>query len=195
MERIKEFFRKYKKQILIILALIIILIIILFSVPWEKKEEGPAPTSTIRGEGLTEEPTIIKGQINEENKEISNVSVIARNFVEIYGSYSNQSNYANIELALPLLSARFKADMSSFLKESRAKYVPGLVYEGVTTKALNIFVNNIDEEAGKATVTVKAQKKESFGKQINYSIKYQDMLITLIKENERWLVDSAKWIE
>ena len=192
MNRIKEFLKKYKKQILIILAIILLIIIVIFSIP--KKPNKPAetisPTSTT---SLIEQPTIIKGTLTKEEKEGSSASVVAKNFVEIYGSYSNQSNYSNIESTLPLLSSSYKAEMSAFLKKSRASYKLGQTYNGVTSVVINTKVESLDEVRGIATILLKTQKKESVGAQANYIIKYQDIRLNLVKESGKWLVNGAKW--
>ncbi|PIR66960.1 MAG: hypothetical protein COU51_01090 [Parcubacteria group bacterium CG10_big_fil_rev_8_21_14_0_10_36_14] len=193
-EKIKQFFQKHKKLILIILALVLILFIVIFSIP-RKKQEETVTTSTIRGTDIAEQPTIVKGELTIKDKEISNVSIVARNFVEIYGSYSNQSNYINIESVLPLVSISYKNELQSLLKTNRANYKPGEVYEGVTTVVLNNVTEYLDETKGTATLLVKTQKKESQETQANYKISYQDIRVSLVKESGAWKVSSAKWIE
>jgi len=191
LEHIKDFFRKYKKLILIILAIILLLIIIIFSIP-QKQETETTPTSTIRGSQL-EQPTIVKGTITKEDKEKSSASVVAKTFTEIYGSYSNQSNYLNLENSLSLLSASFKSEIQSLLTKSRASYASGASYEGVTTVVINITVESLDETTGKATLLLKTQRKESKGTQANFTIKYQDIRLNLVKESSVWLIDGANW--
>ena len=193
MGHIKEFFRKHKKSILIGLAIILILLIVFFTIPWEQKEEE-AVKSPIRGAELAEQPTIVKGSITKKEAEQSSASIVAKNFTEIYGSYSNQSNYANIESSLPLLSASFKTQMSSLLTTSRASYTPASEYQGVTTIVISTTITEMDEAKGTALVLVKTQRKESVGTQANYTVKYQDIRLTLVKEGGVWLVDSAEWL-
>ncbi|MBU1180327.1 hypothetical protein KJ885_05265 [Patescibacteria group bacterium] len=194
MYRIKEFFQKHKKPILIGLAIILILLIIFFMVPWGQKEEEAAK-SPILGAELAEQPIIVRGSITQKEQEESSASIVAKNFTEIYGSYSNQSNYANIESSLPLLSASFKARMSAFLKTSRATYVPATEYSGVTVVVIGTTIESMNETAGTATILLKTQRKESVGAQANYTVKYQDIRLTLVKEGGVWLVASAKWEE
>ncbi|MCG2694103.1 hypothetical protein L6259_02415 [Candidatus Parcubacteria bacterium] len=172
-----------------------ILLIIIFSIPWKKAEKETAPTSTIRGADIAEQPTIVKGELTARDKETSSVSIVAKNFVEIYSSYSNQSNYANIEAALSLASIAYKNELQNLLKTSRANYKPGEVYEGVTTVVLSNVTENLDETKGIATLLVKTQRKESQETQANYKIKYQDIRVSLVKESGVWKVSNAKWIE
>lgn len=193
MNSIKEFFRKYKKPILIVLAVILILIIVIFSISWGEESEEIKPTSTIRGTEIMEQPTIIKGEITKKEKETSNASVVAKNFAEIYGSYSNQSNFVNLENSLPLLSKRYKAEVSQILSQKRATYEPAEEYKGTTTRSINVFTDTIDETADRAVIIVKTQRKESVGLQSNYTIKYQDIRLNMIKEGDNWLVDNSQW--
>jgi len=191
MSRIKEFLKKHKKIILILLAIILIIIVGFFSI--SKPKETVKTTSSILGSKLAEQPTIIKGSLTKEDKESSSASIIAKTFTEIYGSYSNQSNYSNTESVLPLLSASYKVEMSAFLKKSRATYIPASIYNGVTTVVINTKVESLNETSGLATILLKTQRKESTGTQANYTIKYQDIRLKLVKESDKWLIDSASW--
>lgn len=193
-ERIKQFFQRNKKIILIGLGIVLVLFIIIFSIPGKKSQEIIS-TSTIRGVDIAEQPTIVKGEITKSDKEISSIKTVAKIFVEIYGSYSNQSNYANLEAALPLASISYKNEIQSLLKSKRASYQPGEVYEGVTTVVLNTVTEYLDEDKGMSTLLVKTQKKESQTTQANYKIKYQDIRLSLVKESGIWKVSKAEWIE
>jgi hypothetical protein len=196
-EKVKYFLERYKRLILIIAAILLILLIVFLSIPWKKK--APAvmvPTSTIIGQELVLDVNAVPDiEVTEEDRAKATITTVAKNFAEIYGTYSNQSNFQNVEGALPLLSSAYRAEMSAFLSGARASYKPSAEYKGVTTVALNIMTESIDNAKGQAIVLVKTQKAESSGSQDTYATKYQDMRVTLVKEGGNWLVDDSEWIK
>lgn len=195
LDRLKEFIGKYKRWILIIAAVLLLGIIIFFSIPrGEKKQEAAvAPQATVTGQEIAESAPVVPMEATLAQKSESNMSAAAKSFVEIYGTYSNQSNYVNIEAVLPLASSRYRAELASTLQNFRASYRPGASYEGTTTVVLSKNMEKFNDAAGTATVLLKTQKQVSAGAQSNYTIKYQDIRVDLVKEGDQWLVDGAKW--
>ncbi|MFH1193771.1 MAG: hypothetical protein V1661_02145 [bacterium] len=194
-DSIKSFFSNNKKIILIGAGALLVVVIVIFSLP-TKKTEKPAETTKIPGQEIAAvAPTIKKTELTDADKTTSAISILGKNFAQIYGSYSNQSNYSNIESALPLLSAKYKAEMSQVLSGFRASYQPGAKYEGITTVAMSDTLENLDLKSGVASLIVKTQRKISTGTQANYTIKYQDIRLEMVKEGDAWFVDSAKWIQ
>lgn len=195
-DRIKYFFINNKKPLLIIAAVLIIVMIVFFSIPRKPKEEAPAPVAQVPGQEIALAPTIQKTELTNEDKAKAGINIIGKNFTEIYGTYSNQSNYSNIESILPLISSRYRMQMSQILADSRSSYKPGEKYEGVTTVAVSspIF-EDFDEAKESVVILLKTQRKFSTDSQANYTIKYQDIRLMVIKERDNWLVDDAKWIQ
>ena len=191
--KLKEFLKKYKRLILIILAILLILIIGFFSLPAPKKEV--TSEKTIPGAALVQTAATVTTEASATEKAKSSITVVAKNFAEVYGSYSNQSNYENIETAMLLAAAKYKSALASLLSRYRASYQPAANYEGVTTTVISQpEVESLDETSGKAVVLVKTQRKESAGMQANYTIKYQNIRISLIKEKGDWVVDGSSWL-
>lgn len=198
-DRIKYFFINNKKLLLIILAVILILIIAFFTIPWgqlgKKKAPAPAPQALVPGKELVQNAPVVPTEATPEQKSESNILAAASSFAEIYGTYSNQSNYANIENVLPLASSQYRQELSASLSGLRASYKPGAAYEGTTTVVVNKTVEALNDAAGTATVLLQTQRKISQGTQANYTIKYQGLRLDLVKEGDSWLVDNAKWTQ
>lgn len=196
-EKIKEFLEKYKRLILLIAAILLILLIVLLSIPWKKKAPAVvAPTSTTIGQELILDKNAAPNiEVTAEDVAKATAQTVAKNFAEIYGTYSNQSNFQNVEGSLPLLSVAYRAEMSAFLASARASYKPAAEYKGVTTVVLNMITESMDDAKGKAVVLVKTQKAESTGAQDTYTTKYQDMRVMLVKESGNWLVDDSEWVK
>ncbi|MFA5134126.1 MAG: hypothetical protein WC459_04975 [Patescibacteria group bacterium] len=194
LERLKYFFSNYKKPILIVGSIILLAFFIIFSIP--KKKETPPPETKLPGEEIVAALSEVKKtELTEEEKEKNKIEIAGKSFAEFYGSYSNQSNYSNLESVLPLLTAGYKAEMSQALEGYRASYVPGEKYEGTTTKAMSLPVfESFDIKSGTATLVVKTQRRISKDTQANYTTKNQDIRLDFVKEGSLWLVDSAKWM-
>ncbi len=196
LDRIKYFLINNKKLLLIVLAIILILIIVFFSIPRApKKAPAPAPQASVPGNELVQNTPAVPAESTPEQKSESSALASASSFAEIYGTYSNQSNYANIENVLPLASSQYRQELSASLASLRASYKPGATYEGTTTVVVNKIAEALNDAAGTAIVLVKTQRKISSGTQANYTVKYQDIRLNLVKEGDGWLVDSAKWIQ
>lgn len=195
-DKAREFISKYKRWILIIIAILLIVIIVFFSIPRQPKEApAPLPQATVTGQELVQNAPPVPVEATPVQKSESNMLAVAKSFVEIYGTYSNQSNYANIEIVLPLASSRYRAELAATLQNFRASYQPGLSYEGTTTVVLSRNAEKFNDAAGASTVLLKTQKQMSSGAQSNYTIKYQDIRVDLVREGDQWLVDNAKWIQ
>jgi hypothetical protein len=194
LERIKFFLSNNKKIILIGAAVLLIIFFVIFSIP-AKKTEKPAEPAKVPGQEIAAAPSVKKTELTEEDKAKSAISILGKNFAEIYGSYSNQGNYSNIESVLPLSSSKYRIELAQALNNYRASYQPGAKYEGVTTAAMSNALESLDLKTGVASLLVKTQRKFSKDTQSNYTIKYQDIRLDLVKEGELWLVNNAKWLE
>ena len=116
-------------------------------------------------------------------------------FAERFGSYSNQSNFANILDLKIFMTARMKYWADTFIKEQNDRVADNDIYYGITTKSIAKEMQDFDEDIGLATILVQTRRREATGASSNYSNIYnQEILITLIKENGAWKVDSAHWI-
>lgn len=181
---------------LIIAAVLLVVIILFFSIPRRSQETpAPLPQASVAGQELVENAPPVPIEATPAQKSESNMLAAAKSFVEIYGTYSNQSNYLNIETALSLASSRYRAELAALLNNFRASYKPGAVYEGTTAVVVNRIIETFNDAAGTATVLLKTQKQESKGAQSSYTIKYQDIRVDLVREGDSWLVDGAKWIQ
>lgn len=117
---------------------------------------------------------------------------LARSFAERFGSYSNQSNYGNIEDLKILMSSKMKIWANDYVKELRNNNSYSGSFYGITTKSLiEPSLNNFSLESGKVEVLLSVQREEiSTSEPKLYN---QDIKIVFIKESGEWLVDEAIW--
>ncbi|MEK7619028.1 MAG: hypothetical protein AAB416_02175 [Patescibacteria group bacterium] len=113
-------------------------------------------------------------------------------FAERFGSYSNQGNYENLSDLLGFMSVSMRQWASERISSAKEQPTPTL-YKGVTTKALSNTVSFIDTKKGRAEIRVATQRKELIGSATNFKVYNQDLVLSFVKEDSVWLVDSAVW--
>ncbi|MFA6391735.1 MAG: hypothetical protein WCW66_03200 [Patescibacteria group bacterium] len=117
---------------------------------------------------------------------------IARNFAERFGSYSSFSNYENITKLEGYMTASMKNWAERFVAEQRANSSADDKYFGITTKALNVTTDSINEADEKAQFTVTTQRNQT-NEGEEAKVIYQDIIIKFIKEGIEWKVIEANW--
>ncbi|KKW33015.1 MAG: hypothetical protein UY76_C0011G0011 [Candidatus Uhrbacteria bacterium GW2011_GWA2_52_8d] len=143
-------------------------------------------------EVIPSRPTISEQELEEEREtRITSADVVSlsKTFVTRYGSYSNEANFANLEDVLPLASVSFASELQNVIDTG---VVPEGYY-GVSTSIVTVTVDEKDEAAGTAQVTVMTQREEAIGSTQNVTVKYQDVILLFVKEGDAWKVDSATW--
>jgi len=117
-------------------------------------------------------------------------------FVDRFGSYSNQSNFSNIEDLKIFMSERMINWAEAFIAERRNKQQSekAIIYYSVTTKSVIAETKKIDEAAGMADILVKTRRRESMMSANNSSKTFnQDILLSFKREGGVWKVDAAYW--
>jgi hypothetical protein len=163
------------------------------------KRAGPAveePKGELPAEPLKEEITKI---VYEENKTApakiteTDLKRIASTFAERFGSYSNQSNFGNINELKVFMSPSMQSWANGYVDEMRIQSGDSSLYYGITTKSVYQEVMEFDEDTGEAKILVKTQRRESTGTTKNSSTFNQDITISFKKLGQAWRVDSASW--
>jgi flagellar basal body-associated protein FliL len=137
----------------------------------------------------------LNGEVEEADQaEQVSVLLIAEAFAERFGSYSNQSNYANLDDLSVFMTESMTDWVNNTYKENLKQQNPDFnTYYAIETKAISKQVENLDEVAGEAEVIVKTQRQE-FNNDINNSeVFYQDVLLEFVKVDDQWKVDGAYW--
>ena len=122
------------------------------------------------------------------------VRAIATSFVERFGSFSTDSDYANIEELKPFMTERMKQWAQGFVEEQRAEDAEQeRDFYGVSTVVLSANNSLFDEEGGIAEFTINTQRIESRGITRETSVGYQEIIVSFIRQDDVWLVDKADW--
>lgn len=138
--------------------------------------------------------TLVIPQVSEEDKLKAQLERLSTSFVERYGSYSNQSDFENLEDLLPFMSQSFSQWAEDFVSLQRANRQESAIYYGLTTRALNSETIEFAPENGLIKVKVSTQRQEVVGSAVNSKVYYQDAEVELIKENDIWKVSRITWL-
>lgn len=169
--------------IIVILGLLIALVILFWNPKTEERSDTP-------GEIVTPAETERVSTVDSRTLE-SPPEVIARSFVERFGSYSTDIDYLNVDDVKSLATAALSTQLDILLTDARND--PDTGYYGVSTKVLTI--DSVTQTETTASFDITTQRIESFDTPANTSSRNQDIEVTLIKNGNRWLVDGYTWIE
>ncbi|MFA6272358.1 MAG: hypothetical protein WC693_04640 [Patescibacteria group bacterium] len=207
--------KKLKLVLIVLMSLIIVATIVIFAVVYFTKEriDGTNTNSatninaTTNSNANTNQAVNTNGNANSNsapsntNSPTSDVNAsvetllkpIARNFAERFGSYSSDSNFENITKLGIYMSTSLKKWAENYVAEQQAKTSPDDAYYGVTTRALSITTDLINEDAGKAEFTVSTQRNQTKLNE-DSEIIYQNIKLKFILENNEWKVNEADWL-
>lgn len=179
------------------LILLLLLLLMLWFL-WPRTDEPlvieveTPPQAQVVQEVVPSRPTISEQELEGERESrvtSADVLSLSKTFVTRFGSYSNEANFANLKDVLPLTSTSFSAELQNIIDTS----VPPEEYYGVTTSIVTVKVVEKDETAGTASTIITTQREEAVGSLQNVSVKYQDIVLTFVREESVWKVDSATW--
>lgn len=204
------------RKILILVVIILVLFgIILFYVLFPDFFQGDKTASKPTEEAISKEvpsnaqkeprtvtfqPIDTTEQIKAEVKKAKEFSKddllrLASSFAERYGSYSNQSNFANISDLKLFMTKRMQVWANDYVAGQQALDSDTSIYYGITTKSVAEEIRDYDDDEGAASILVKTRRREASGTTSNTSQVFdQNILINFVKEQGSWKVDSANWL-
>jgi len=128
-----------------------------------------------------------------ETDDDSQIRLVAKSFVEKYGTFSTDVNYANLEGLKYLLTDSMKADINKSVAAGQSNQTGSVSFYGVTTKALVTKI--INQDSGQGEVFLTTQRSEVFSRTATPILRYQDIKVGLSKVNGQWLVNEVEWIK
>ncbi|MBU0613495.1 hypothetical protein KKB10_05820 [Patescibacteria group bacterium] len=202
--------KNLKIALIVIMALILVITVVVFLVVFfsaERKDEtninGETNVNTVIDTNATTNQAVdtnsatINTNTNSTSAGSTNVEPflqpIARNFAERFGSYSNHSDYENITKLEVYMSNSMKNWARKYVAEQQANDSIDADYYGITTKALSVATDSINEDGGTAQFTVSTQRNETKGDE-EAKIIYRDIVIKFILESGEWKVNEAMWL-
>jgi len=179
------------------IIILILIIYFLFFFKFNKAvPEAPKPVVTEKPivKTVVEPPKILEvKQATKEDLDQEAVKRLAASFAERFGSYSNHSNFQNMEDLKLFMTDKMKAWSSDFVKTQTLKQAGKTEYYGITTQAVTKKMLEYNDAAGTAKVLIQAQRREMVGQSIEPNSFAQAIEVTLLKQNGSWKVDQAYW--
>lgn len=123
------------------------------------------------------------------------VKRLASSFAERYGSYSNQTDFANLESLAPFMTDRFRRQTEAFVAAERAKQRDTSIYYGISTRAVSVLTERYEASQNVGIFTVQTQRKESIGSSGNTQTFQERLRILMRRQGTGWKVDEATWFE
>ena len=180
--------------VIILILIIYFLFFFKFNKPQQADVQPPAATSTLPVRTVVEPPKILETKpATREELDQEGIKRLAASFAERFGSYSNHSNFQNMEDLKLFMTDKMKAWSEDFVKTQALKQAGKTEYYGITTKAITKKMAEYDEGKGTARVLIQTQRRETIGQNGEASSFGQSIEITLLKQGGTWKVDQAYW--
>jgi hypothetical protein len=188
------------KLIILISVGIIIIIALLFFVKYIYEQNFPVEKKPIETplivEPKIEEQTFLPSEIIPLTKEIKDRVILEKmvsNFIESFGSYSNQSDFQNISGLKIFATSKMQNLIDDFINQEKIKNKLTNNYFGITTKVLAIEEINSDLKETVMKFLINTQREETKESTQNIKVFYQNVLVKLIKQGDDWKVDEVEW--
>lgn len=181
-----------KKLIVIIVAIALVLSALAI---WWLTRPKPAVTTpggteaevSVPGSEFGQSPIPTAEPASEQQVAQTSLKNSALRFVEIYGSYSTDAAYVNLKSLDSVITPNLKQSIEASITAN----TPAQGFYGVTTRALSAQVES--ETSERAVVLVSTQREELFSREGQPQLRYQDIRLVLLNQDNVWLVDSAAW--
>ena len=158
------------------------------------REVGREDTTVVARSAVEKEAQRLR-QLAQEGRAQGRVApvapqIAARMFLERYGSYSNQSNFENLEDLYPFMTARLRAAEEARVLKMRAALPAGAEYAGVSTKVVSVTLLRADSISAQVRAQTQRREQSANGQRTFY----QAAELTLLKAGEAWKVDGVEWL-
>lgn len=131
-------------------------------------------------------------QRSDQRPAALSLETAARSYIERYGTYSNQSDFENIEDLYEFMTDRLQNREQEYVENARAENTSRSGgYFGITTRIVSLSV--LDRTDTRASIRASTQRYEVGGDLAAPRTYYQDIELELLKSGESWKVDRAEW--
>ncbi len=176
---------KKQKIILAVFIAIIITVVVIF-VLFSKEKTKPNEIISRNNEPKQEQP--IAKPITRDQNERSQVSNIARAFVEVYGTYTNTNNYENIQSLYSFMTDKIRNKYVDLIEN----YTGDDAYFSKSTEVLSATLTNY--KAGDTTaIAIVSAIERVVNSNYKETISQKKYVVSLIKDfTNKWKVDEIK---
>lgn len=183
-----------RTEIIIAVVVLILLGLVLGWILFRGKNT-PEKTGGGRDIPVSENGTDVPSVPEEMIPQVATVSAstIVKTFVERFGSYSSESDFANVDDVISLATPTFKNELTRLAANARKSASKDDAYYGISTIVLSTSMK--DETETSATMVALTQREEAVGSPGNTTVRYQSITVDLVKDGDDWLIDGFTWAE
>lgn len=211
-EGLREKLTKNKRLIWLIIILLLLLIIagIIYLLYFYPRPQAPVNLNNNLNQGLPLDfggPTSFNQPSAEILSELKGVNgleeapeetqtqilFVANAFAERFGSYSNQSDFKNLDDLNIFMTDSMKNWIRTYKTDLQQTYSDFDTYYAIETKAISSQIESLDETLGLGQIMIKTQRQEYKNDPNNPRIFYQDIKINVKNVDGQWKVDGAYW--
>ncbi|MDD5626716.1 MAG: hypothetical protein PHW01_01725 [Patescibacteria group bacterium] len=125
----------------------------------------------------------------------SELRTLARDFTEVWGTFSSADNCQNIKALLDYMSGRFRAESEGIIEEQCAERYSGLPFEWKTMVLETVVLSQEKKQAKILAVTERTIQRGEVSES-----HYANLLLNLVVETnlagqDEWRVDRASWAD
>ncbi len=180
----------------IAIGLTIILFVILGVVFWLLYSRPSDDVAVVNEAATPTNVAVVNSTIVESNTEPVETTTapvemtrLANFFAERYGSYTTDSNFANITNLKPYMTTAMQKNADAYVASQRASLTGA--YMEVVTKVVSTTV--LDSADTTATVRLTTQRVKSGDTFEENNVYYEDLVLSLVKNGDTWLINQAQW--
>lgn len=170
-------------------VVILIALLVLLWFMFKQPRVPEAPTSVPEQQATQTVPEVNPASVPAPG--VVSASTVARTFIERFGSYSSESDFANVDDIMALATARYQEELRGIVAGYRRQFSQQTNYSGVSTYVITL--KTTDESVAATSFLVTTQREEAVGNPGNTTVRYQDVDIDLVKVGDNWLIDDLRW--
>jgi hypothetical protein len=168
----------------VILILLLILLFIILKKPKSEVDTTPEPEQVVETM-----PEVNPADIPAPG--VVSASTVARIFIERFGSYSSETDFANVDDVMKLATPSYQDELEILVEGYRRQFDENSAYAGISTQVITI--KTVSESDTEATFLITTQREESLGNPGNTTLRYQDAEVTVVKSGDDWLINALTW--
>lgn len=181
------------RKILIIVAIILVIVGIVLYLISVRSTSKPANTP------LTNTPTALNNSIGNTTPAVEidpflqqkdTLTILAKMFIERYGTWSNQSNFENFIDLYSYMTDGLKTDTQNFILRQLTAFSANTTYYGLTTRVLSLDLTNIVADTS-AEFSANIQQQETKDGQTTTLAK--KVTLDFIKQGADWQVSQISF--
>ncbi len=173
-----------------VIAAVLILVLLLILLVWMLTKNDREVDEIVVPAGAVEIKPVIDERDIPTPGAVS-ASTVARVFVERFGSFSSETDFANVSDIMQLATSSYQSELAALVASYRRQTVELAGYTGIST--LVISLKPVSESDTATTLLVTTQREEAVGDPGNTTLRYQVAEVSLVKVGDNWLVNELAW--